>query len=125
MNTPTKPNRSSRIDDLVLSLVLTAHATDTIKNEPAEVNAALAMCEIAVSLPGDWFTKEERTLVGIIVKELGVDPESFIDNIRSGTVSYYAKAADTCLKETGHAVAPLSKVVAQCLLLHAKECGSR
>jgi len=117
----TKPKRTSRIDDLVLSLVLTAHAHGRIKNNPDEVNAALALCEIAVSLPGEWFTPHERTLVGVIVKDFGIDPGEFIYNFRNGSVSYYAKASDLCFKETGQRVAPLEKILAECLLCHIKQ----
>ena len=123
MNTPTTPTRLSKIDDLVLSLVLTAHSIDRIKNEPAEVNAALALCEIAVSLPSSWFTEAEQTLVGILVRDLGIDPKEFIDNIRNGSISYYAKASETAFNETGHRIAPMQKIVAECLSMHIKQFG--
>ena len=119
----TKPIRTSRIDDLVMSLVLTAQETERFKNEPAEMNAALALCEITVSLPIDWFTTAEKTLVHMIVTEMGLNWEEFVDNIRDGTVSYYAKAADTAFSETGRRVGALEDIVAECLNKHYKQFG--
>lgn len=124
MNTTTKPNRTSRIDELVITLVLTANNQSRIKDTPEEVNAALALCEIAVSLPGEWFTTQERTLVAMIVQDFGIDPGDFIENIRNGSVSYYAKAAENCLKETGREVASLNKIVAECAFCHFKQFGA-
>ena len=119
----TKPIRTSRIDDLVLSLVLTAQETKRFKNEPAEMNAALALCEITVSLPIDWFTTAEKTLVHMIVTEMGLNWEEFVDNIRDGTVSYYAKASDTAFSETGRRVGTLEDIVTECLQKHYKQFG--
>lgn len=120
----TKPKRTYRVDELVLILVLTANAHERIKQKPEEVNAALALCEIAVSLPAEWFTVQERTLVGVIVQGFDIDPGVFVDNIRSGSVSYYAKTAETCVKETGRTVPPLHKMIGECLLAHLKEFGA-
>jgi hypothetical protein len=119
----TKPIRTSRIDDLVLSLVLTAQETKRFKNEPAEMNAALALCEITVSLPFDWFTTGEKILVQMIVADMGLNWEEFVDNIRDGTVSYYGKAADTAFSETGHRVGALEDIVTECLHKHYKQFG--
>lgn len=119
----TKPIRTSRIDDLVLSLVLTAQDTKRFKNEPAEMNAALALCEITVSLPFSWFTTAEKTLVQMIVADMGLNWEEFVDNIRDGTVSYYAKASDTAFSETGRRVGALEDIVEECLQKHYKQFG--
>ena len=107
MKNTTKPVRLAKIDDLVLSLILTANDSERFKHEPAEINAALALCEITVSLPFDWFTDAEKTLVHMIVTELGLDWQEFVDSIRDGSVSYYAKASDTSFRETGIRVMPL------------------
>ena len=123
MKNTTKPVRLAKIDDLVVSLVLTANKTQEFKDEPAEINAALALCEITVSLPFDWFTDAEKTLVHIIVTELGLNWQEFVDGIRDGSVSYYAKASDTSLRETGIRVIPLQDIVAECLRRHLAQFG--
>ena len=123
MKNTTKPVRIAKIDDLVISLVLTANKTHEFKDSPAEINAALALCEITVSLPFDWFTDAEKTLVHIIVTELGLDWQEFVDSIRDGSVSYYAKASDTSFRETGIRVIPLQDIVAECLRRHLAQFG--
>ena len=123
MKNTTKPVRLAKIDDLVLSLILTADKTPEFKDNPAEINAALALCEITVSLPFDWFTDAEKTIVYMIVTELGLDWEEFVDSIRDGSVSYYAKASDTSFRETGIRVMPLQEIVEECLRRHLAQFG--
>jgi hypothetical protein len=123
MKNTTKPVRLAKIDDLVLSLVLTADNSERFKDEPAEINAALALCEITVSLPFDWFTDAEKTIVHMIVTEVGLNWEEFVDSIRDGSVSYYAQASDTSFRETGIRVMPLQEIVEECLRRHLAQFG--
>jgi hypothetical protein len=123
MKNTTKPVRLAKIDDLVVSLVLTANNAPEFKDNPAEINAALALCEITVSLPFGWFTDAEKTLVYLIVTELGLNWEEFVDSVRDGSVSYYAKASDTSLRDTGISVLPLQDIVKECLRLHLAQFG--
>ena len=123
MKNTTKPVRLAKIDDLVLSLILTADNTPEFKDNPAEINSALALCEITVSLPFDWFTDAEKTIVYMIVTELGLNWEEFVDSIRDGSVSYYAKASDTSFRETGIRVMPLQEIVEECLRRHLAQFG--
>lgn len=123
MKNTTKPVRLAKIDDLVVSLVLTANNTPEFKDNPAEINAALALCEITVSLPFDWFTDAEKTLVYLIVTELGLDWQEFVDSIRDGSVSYYAQASETSFRETGIRVMPLQEIVEECLRRHLAQFG--
>jgi hypothetical protein len=123
MKNTTKPVRLAKIDDLVVSLVLTANNTPEIKDEPAEINAALALCEITVSLPFGWFTDAEKTLVLMIVTELGLNWEEFVESVRDGSVSYYAQASETSFRETGIRVMPLQDIVKECLRRHLAEFG--
>jgi hypothetical protein len=123
MKNTTKPVRLAKIDDLVLSLILTADKTPEFKDNPAEINAALALCEITVSLPFDWFTDAEKTIVYMIVTELGLNWEEFVDSVRDGSVSYYAKASDTSFRETGIRVMPLQDIVEECLRRHLAQFG--
>ena len=124
MKNTTKPVRLAKIDDLVLSLILTANDSERFKHEPAEINAALALCEITVSLPFDWFTDSEKTLVFMIVTELGLDWQEFVDSIRDGSVSYYAKASDTSFKETGIRVMCREDIVTECYNRHFAQFGA-
>jgi hypothetical protein len=123
MKNTTKPVRLAKIDDLVVSLVLTANNAPEFKDNPAEINAALALCEITVSLPFGWFTDAEKTLVYLIVTELGLNWEEFVDSVRDGSVSRYAKASDTSLRDTGISVLPLQDIVKECLRLHLAQFG--
>jgi hypothetical protein len=124
MKNTTKPVRLAKIDDLVRSLILTANDSERFKHEPAEINAALALCEITVSLPFDWFTDAEKTLVHMIVTELGLDWQEFVDSIRDGSVSYYAQASDTSFRETGIRVMPLQDIVTECYNRHFAQFGN-
>ena len=123
MKNTTKPVRLAKIDDLVLSLILTANDSERFKDNPAEINAALALCEITVSLPFGWFTNAEKTLVYLIVTELGLNWEEFVDSVRDGSVSYYAQASETSFRETGIRVMPLQEIVEECLRRHLAEFG--
>jgi hypothetical protein len=123
MKNTTKPVRLAKIDDLVVSLVLTANNTPEFKDNPAEINAALALCEITVSLPFGWFTDAEKTLVLMIVTELGLNWEEFVESVRDGSVSYYAQASETSFRETGIRVMPLQDIVKECLRRHLAEFG--
>jgi hypothetical protein len=123
MKNTTKPVRLAKIDDLVVSLVLTANNTPEFKDNPAEINAALALCEITVSLPFGWFTDAEKTLVLMIVTELGLNWEEFVESVRDGSVSYYAQASETSFRETGIRVMPLQDIVKECLRRHLAQFG--
>jgi hypothetical protein len=76
-----------------------------------------------VSLPFGWFTDAEKTLVLMIVTELGLNWEEFVESVRDGSVSYYAKASETSLRDTGIPVLPLQDIVKECLRRHLAEFG--
>ena len=124
MNNSTKPVRIAKIDDLVVSLILTANNTPEFKDEPAEINAALALCEITVSLPFGWFTDAEKTLVLMLVTELGLNWEEFVESVRDESVSYYAQASEASFKATGIRTMPLKDIVAECKRRHFEQFGT-
>jgi len=46
-----------------------------------------------------------------------------VDSVRDGSVSYYAKASETSLRDTGIPVLPLQDIVKECLRRHLAEFG--
>ncbi len=118
------PNRLTEVNDLVAAIVLCGNRIDRIRLDSEEVNATLAMCEIAISFPPTWFTKEEIALVLAIIDVLHGDSKKFIDMIRSGHLSYYAKAAETALRESNRPVAPLKKIVERAYTAHIAKFGA-
>jgi len=118
------PNRLTEVNDLVAAIVLCGNRIDRIRLDSEEVNATLAMCEIAISFPPTWFTKEEAALVLAIVEVLYGDSKKFIDMIRSGHLSYYAKAAETALRESNRPVAPLKQIVERAYTAHFAKFGA-
>ena len=118
------PNRLTEVTELVAALALCGKQIDRIRFEDEEINATLAMCEIAVSFPPSWFTKEEILLVLAIVDVLHGDSKKFIDMIRSGHLSYYAKAAETALRESNRPVAPLKQIVERAYMAHIAKFGA-
>ena len=88
----TAPNRSNAIRILVQNIAMCAAQASLIKEEPQEMNCALAFCELAVSLPPAWFTTEEKILVTLTIQELtGRSATEFIDNLSDDSISYYNK----------------------------------
>ena len=118
------PNRLTEVTELVAALALCGKQIDRIRFEDEEINATLAMCEIAVSFPPSWFTKEEAALILAIVEVLYGDSKKFIDMIRSGHLSYYAKAAETALRESNRPVAPLKQIVERAYMAHIAKFGA-
>ena len=84
-----KPTRTPAIDALALNLALCLAMVNGTKKDAEETNAALAFCELAVSLPPAWFTATEREIVVALIKELYGDPFKFINELSEGNISYY------------------------------------
>jgi hypothetical protein len=118
------PNRITEVTELVAAIALCGKQIDRIRFDSEETNATLAMCEIAVSFPPTWFTKEEILLVLAIVEVLHGDSKQFIDMIRSGHLSFYAKAAETALRESNRPVAPISQIVERAYMAHFAKFGA-
>jgi len=118
------PNRLTEVTELVAALASCGKQIDRIRFDDEEINATLAMCEIAISFPPSWFTKEEAALVLAIVEVLYGDSKKFIDMIHSENLSFYAKAAETALRESNRPVAPLKQIVERAYMAHFARFGA-
>ena len=84
-----KPTRIPAIDALAFNLAICLAMVKDTKKDAEETNAALAFCELAVSLPPAWFTATEREIVVAIITQLYGDPRKFINELSDGNISYY------------------------------------
>jgi len=92
MNT-THPNRTHNIVELVGMITLEATTLPDVKDDAEAVNGILAMCEIVVSLPREWFTREEQRLVMLLIAQLYDHPTVFISHLMTDEISFYNKVA--------------------------------
>jgi len=93
----TIPNRINKVDDLVRNLALIGNqwGEKGIDQDPEDINATLAFCEVAVSLPASWFAEQERLLITIIVETVFPDGFlAFVAAVNSGELSFYAKCRE-------------------------------
>ena len=119
------PQRIEKINELIVSLAICGAKIDTIKTDPGETNATLAMCEIAMSLPPVWFAHPERLLIVQIVSVLYGDPQKFIRDIADGTVSFYARMEEDCRNDPtiGRGIPTLEQIIVEANQLHIKQFG--
>jgi regulator of sigma D len=115
-----KPNRTIAADALIENLTLCMANIEDYKDDPTEVNCALAFCELAVSIPPDWFTKSERVLVADLIQALYGNPVVFIDNLSQGNVSYYNKMI-AVVNANGEKAKELDEAVLTMLRMHIEE----
>lgn len=90
MNTAT-PKRTHQAAYLASCTLLGIENINKWRDEPNEVNAMLAICELMTTLPPVWFTQEERIATVMLIKELYGDPKKFLDDLMDGSVSFIAK----------------------------------
>lgn len=105
MNTPidnTRPFRTAAIDELAANLAFSGMNIERIKHDASETNATLAMCEIVISTPIEWYSNAERLMVIALVEHLYQRSfQAFVDDVSSGIVSFYNKSiAGTNVKTT-------------------------
>lgn len=93
MNTP---NRTDSCVMLIESIRMAHSNLDFTKANADETNAALAFCEIAISIPPSWFTHEERIIVKETIDALYGDALGFINEIDSGNISFVNKCNNLC-----------------------------
>ena len=93
MNTP---NRTDSCVMLIESIRMAEQNLASTKADPEETNAALAFCEIAVSILPAWFTHEERIMVKETIDALYGDALKFINDIDGGHVSFVNKCNNLC-----------------------------
>lgn len=90
MNTPTRTDSCV----MLIESIRMAHSNlNFTKSDAEETNAALAFCEIAVSIPPSWFTQEERIMVKETIDALYGDALKFINDIDGGHVSFVNKCS--------------------------------
>ena len=70
MNTPLdniRPLRVAAIDELAANLAFSGMNIERIRHDASETNATLAMCEIVISTPIEWYSNAERLMVIALV----------------------------------------------------------
>lgn len=116
----TTPNRTKYVVDLIRMIADAANAWADGDRRPANENLILAMCEVAVSLPPEWFAPAERLLIVKIVDEIYGNARKFLDDINDDSISFYAKyAAANGLPTDG-----LMSIMASLLRSHEREFGT-
>lgn len=118
MNSST-PNRTLAVHALVQNFKIIAADIKEFKNDPMEVNYALAFCEVAMKIPPSWFTAAERMLIVGIITELYGDPHKFLNDLQENSVSFYNKACHT--SKLGHDIVD---TVSRLHELHEKQFGA-
>ena len=93
MNTP---NRTDSCVMLIESIRMAHSNLNFTKSDAEETNAALAFCEVAISIPPSWFTLEERIMVKETIDALYGDALKFINDIDGGHVSFINKCNNLC-----------------------------
>jgi hypothetical protein len=112
------PNRTASCLMLIASIRDASENLAFTKSVPEETNAALAFCEIAVSVPPQWFTHDERVMVANVIGFLYGDAIKFIVDLNAGHISFVNKCGNLCNDR------PLESFVDVMLREHIKEFGS-
>jgi hypothetical protein len=119
----TRPTRCAAIDYLSNDLRFCLSIVGQSKVSAPEKNAALAFCELAVSLPPEWFTTIERQIVVALIRELYGSPHDFIAALSDGSVSYYNHMMAQ-METDGAPTITLEAAVVRLMEMHFKECGT-
>jgi hypothetical protein len=112
------PNRTATCLMLIGSIRDASENLAFTKSVPEETNAALAFCEIAVSIPPQWFTHDERVMVAGVIGFLYGDAIKFIVDLNAGHISFVNKCSDICNGRS------LESFVDVLMREHNKEFGS-
>ena len=121
MNTPT---RTPAIDHLAANLTICLAMVAETKKEAEETNAALAFCELAVSLPPAWFGPTEREVVVALIKELYGDPRKFIIELSEGNISYYNHMIAKMRANGEEKAVDLDETVMRLVQMHTAKFGA-
>jgi len=116
MNT-LHPIRSSACAMLASNIRESEMMLEQIKGNALETNSTLAFCEIAMSVPPQWFTPAERMTIFNVVNALYGHPTKFLADITDESVSFVAKCGELCGNR------PLSSFVDTLHKIHEAECG--
>lgn len=118
-----KPTRTAAVDHLIINLAICLKHVAETKNEPEEINASLAFCEMAVSLPPEWFNQSERLLVMTLIQSLYGNPIDFIHNLNEGNISYYNKMIAKMRENGERGAEDLPEAVMMLMQMHDREFG--
>ena len=118
-----KPTRTAAVDHLIVNLAICLKQVPETKSEPEEINASLAFCEMAVSLPPEWFSQPERLLVITLIQSLYGNPIDFISNLNDGNISYYNKMIAKMRENGEHRAKDLPEAVMALMQRHSMEFG--
>lgn len=123
-NNSTIPPRTYKVNELVKSIATCAlDVNEDTKTDPEIANPILAFCEIAVTLPIQWFSHDERTMIVSLIDTLY--PKGFLPfmlDITSGDISFYNKmVADTGMQDHPHS--DLKVVIAKMKAMHEHQFG--
>ena len=86
------PQRTRKVADLIL--ILAKSMRDYIDDGSKDVesrNIILAMCEVCVSIPPEWFASPEKLLLLGTIQNLYGNPMQFIADIEDESISFYNK----------------------------------
>lgn len=119
-----KPTRTAAIDHLTENLSFCLANAPNIKGNAEEINASLAFCELAVSLPPEWFSQPERLLVMTLIRSLYGNPIDFIINLNEGNISYYNKMIAKMRENGEHTTKDLPEAVMVLMQMHSVQFGS-
>ena len=118
-----KPTRTAAVDHLITDIAFCLNQVPETKNDPLEINSSLAFCEMAVSLPPEWFSQPERLLVITLIQSLYGDPIAFINNLNDGNISYYNKMIAKMRENGEHRAKDLPEAVMALMQMHSMEFG--
>ena len=118
-----KPTRTAAVDHLTKNLSFCLASAPDIKGNAEEINAALAFCELAVSLPPEWFSHPERLLVMTLIRSLYGNPIDFIINLNEGNISYYNKMIAKMRENGEHTTKDLPEAVMALMQMHSIQFG--
>ena len=109
---------------LTFNLAICLATINDIKKDAEETNAALAFCELAVSLPPAWFTATEREIVVALIKELYGSPHDFIAALSGGSVSYYNHMIAKMRDRGEEKAVDLEEAVGKLMEMHLAQYGA-
>ena len=119
-----KPTRTPAIDALALNLALCLAMVSDTKKNAEETNAALAFCELAVSLPPAWFSPTERDIVVALITQLYGDPRKFINELSEGNISYYNHMIAKMRAKGEEKAVDLDDAVMRLVEMHTEKFGA-
>lgn len=97
----SSPNRIPLLAEMIQTIRHLATKSEEIGKDEETKIRALALCEIAVSVPPALFTPEERISVMLCIGQLYGDPFNFIRDLSNNGTSFVAKCPECGGKDIG------------------------